>query len=138
MKFIAWSLVLCSFSLGCQPSDQRNSPDTDVETDDPIEEEDEEDTGEKQEDACPGDFPSGLGPGCCSEDDQLTPDSGRATCEAGEWTCELGEICSCQGEVAMYECLDACEWEVTQPAGCIFGDHFECFNPTEVPANSCE
>ena len=87
---------------------------------------------------CPGDFPSGRGPGCCSEPDQLTPDYDRATCQDGEWVCGSGEVCSCQGDEAMFECLDDCDWQKSQPAGCIFSDHFECFHPTTVPADTCE
>ncbi len=88
--------------------------------------------------ACPGDFPSGEGPGCCTSPNALTPDVGRASCNAaGEWVCAQGQVCSCQGSVAGYECLDACAWTVSEPPGCIFSDHFECFAPTEVDARTC-
>jgi len=124
MKFRILSALIFCFALGCGGVEEP---------------EDLADTGEDNNElACPGVFPSGEGPGCCSEEDQLTPDSGRATCEEGEWTCSTGEVCACNGELAGFECLDSCDWEISQPAGCIFSDHFECFDGTLVPSDTCE
>jgi len=87
---------------------------------------------------CPGDFPSGEGPGCCTMPNALTPDAGRAVCNAaGSWTCAQGQLCTCQGVVAGFECLDDCAWTLAEPPGCIFSDHYECFAPTEVDARTC-
>ena len=142
MKATVLSIVLLGTLLGCPAP-------VDVNTGNGIEEEEEEETGETEEEEeageteeenadCPGEFPSGQGPGCCSDRNERLPDRDRAVCTDSEWTCEVGSLCTCNDEVADYECLDSCDWTQTQAPGCIFGHHYECFEPTTVPANSCE
>jgi len=98
---------------------------------------DDDDSGSSSTD-CPGDFAGPEGPGCCESPDQTENGQPRASCVEGEWTCSEGEVCTCNGQVANYECVGSCEGSLSAPPGCVFGDHWECFEPTPVSSEDCD
>ena len=110
-------------ALGCNP-DKEIPGDTTVVRDTMDSKGADSDAGDQ---ACPGDFPSGEGPGCCLEQDVWPPDAGRATCDEGEWTCSTGALCLCNDEPMLFECFDDCDWAEASLPGCVFSDHWECF-----------
>ena len=84
---------------------------------------------------CPGAFSTAEGPGCCSSPNDGN-DQGRASCVAGVWTCAQGFLCTCNGEVAQYECLDSCDGTLAALPLCVFADHWEC--PSSAPVLSVD
>jgi len=87
---------------------------------------------------CLGDFAGPEGPGCCESPNETQSGQPRASCVESEWTCSEGEVCTCNGQVANYECVDSCEGSLSAPPGCVFGDHWECFEPTPVSSEDCD
>ena len=87
---------------------------------------------------CPGSFSGTEGPGCCSNPNETGNDLGRATCGTdGVWTCASGAVCTCNGDSAQYECVDACDGSLSALPACVYSDHWECMNTTPVSTDDC-
>lgn len=153
MKYLAFQIILATALLACQVEEEVTpSPDIDTthqttgDTDPVADTDTTEDTDTADSDttdtdatdgSCPGDFPSGEGPGCCLVADNGDAPIDRAECNGGQWECLQGVFCTCAAAPMGYECLDDCAFTMVDLPWCIFGDHYECFPPTEVDASTC-
>jgi hypothetical protein len=88
--------------------------------------------------SCSGSFSGDEGPECCDALDESFSIPMRSDCVEGEWTCATGEVCTCGGEGAEYECLDACGGSLVELPYCVFGDHFECSPTAPVTSDTCD
>ena len=87
--------------------------------------------------SCSGSFSGDEGPECCDTLGEPFSSPTRSDCVEGEWTCSTGEVCTCGGETAEYECLDACGGSLIELPFCVFGDHFECSTEAPVASDTC-